>query len=120
MVLMSNNQFDILQAIRRKDYLYVWERTKYLGYQDVSDIEERYLLFRKAISIFNPDQNNNFISFYKRYMVNNKIKNSTFYITDNKNIIKELKNNHISPETSEGKGRKYVLSQLEEWENDLE
>ena len=64
---MSNNQFDILQAIRRKDYLYVWERTKYLGYQDVSDIEERYLLFRKAISIFNPDQNNNFISFYKSY-----------------------------------------------------
>ena len=55
---MSNNQFDILQAIRRKDYLYVWERTKYLGYQDVSDIEERYLLFRKAISIFNPDQSN--------------------------------------------------------------
>ena len=110
---MSNNQFDILQAIRRNDYMYVWERTKYLGYQDVSDVEERYLLF-------NPDQNNNFISFYKRYMVNNKIKNSTFYITDNRNIIKELKNNHISPETSEGKGRKYVLSQLEEWENDLE
>ena len=109
---LSNNQFDILQAIRRKDYMYVWERTKYLGYQDVSDVEERYLLFRKAISIFNPDQNNNFISFYKRY--------STFYITDNRHIIKELKNNHISPETSEGKGRKYVLSQLEEWENDLE
>ena len=62
----------------------------------------------------------NFISFYKRYLVNNKIKNSTFYITDNRNIIKDLKNNHISPENSEGMERKYVLSQLAEWENDLE
>ena len=105
---------------KQSDVKILWERTKYLGYQDVSDMEERYLLFRKAISIFNPDQNNNFISFYKRYLVNNKIKNTTFYITDNRNIIKELKNNHISPENSEGMERKYVLSQLAEWENDLE
>lgn len=118
---MSNNgQFEILQAIKRKDFLYVWERLKYIGYTDVADMEDRYILFRQAIEMFDPDRNNNFIGFYKRYIKNRREKNATFYITENRNIIKSLKNYNISPEVGVHNMRSHVLRELLKWNNGSE
>ena len=116
----NNGQFEILQAIKRKDFLYVWERLKYIGYTDVADMEDRYILFRQAIEMFDPDRNNNFIGFYKRYIKNRREKNTTFYITENRNIIKDMKNYNISPDTGVHNMRSHVLRELLKWNNGSE
>lgn len=113
--MITNDQQDIIKAIIDKDYLYAWERVKYIGYMDVPDINERYILFHRAIIDFNPAQNNNFILFYKQYLKFLKFdRNETFRVTENRSTIKKLKEQAISP-TKDNHSK--LIDELSKWNN---
>lgn len=87
----ENDQGHIIEACKKGDYLYVWKHVKYIGYKDEPDITSRYLIFRKTFEDFNPERNNNFIWFYKRYI--KFLRDTPTLFTDKRNyekIIAEL------------------------------
>ena len=45
----TNDQQHIIDAIDRKDYGYVWEQVKFVGYKKLPDINDRYTVFNKAL-----------------------------------------------------------------------
>lgn len=94
---IKNDQEEIIEFCKQNKLYEVWKRVKYIGYQDISDISERFLVFNKAFALFDPYINNNFIYFYKqqlKYFKNSK--NQNMY-TDNQRIIRELIVDSISP-----------------------
>lgn len=105
----TNDQGEIIEALKNKNYSKVWEKLKYVGYNDEKNIHRRYIIFKKACNDFNPYVNNNFILFYKKYI--NYLdfdKDSTFIATTNYGFIKDLKNENISPSDD----RKSMVDQL--------
>lgn len=116
---MQNDQVEIIQYIIEKKYHHVWERVKFIGIKDVSDINERYLIFMKAAHSFKPEINNNFIHFYKKYLRGLRLdKNETFLLTNTPSVIRELKNEIISPSLTKSK-RKAMADPLKKWDNQL-
>lgn len=94
----TNDQEHIIQAIIRKDYMYIWEQVKWIGYQDEPDINKRLRCFSEIVTKFDPEKNNNFIQFYKdrlNYKALNKPVNYIF--SDNRKINKETRYQSISP-----------------------
>lgn len=94
-----NDQGEIIEAMKRGDRNFVWNKVKYVGYNNIPEIDERFMIFNKAFGSFNPYENNNFIMFYKtylRYEQNNRADN-TYYVTNNRSIINTLKNDFVSP-----------------------
>lgn len=85
---IKNDQGHIIEAIIEGNYNYVWEQVKYIGYQDESSPEIRYLIFQRAFHDFNPNINNNFIHFYKRYL--KFLKDEPTYFTDKRNYKKAI------------------------------
>ena len=65
---ITNDQGHIIEACKNGDTSYVWSQIKYIGVQEEPNPETRYLIFRRAFHDFNPNINNNFIYFYKRYL----------------------------------------------------
>lgn len=113
--MIKNDQQDIIQAIIDKNDLYVWDRVKYIGYMDVPSINERFIIFNKAIAEFNPAQNNNFIKFYKDYLKFLRFdRNTTFRVTTNRSIIRKLKEQSISP-TKDNHSK--IVNELKKWNN---
>jgi len=114
--MQVNDQEDIIEALIQKNYSYVWERVKRVGYKDIADISERYIIFYKTVEAFHPEKNNNFILFYKnRLHFYKNSKNATYYVTSNRRIISILKNELISPsETCEASK---LANELLKWGN---
>lgn len=108
-----NDQVEIIELLKQKNYTAVWEKIKSVGYKDVADIHERFLIFYKAALKFNPYRNNNFILFYKNYLKGYRIdQDETFRVSTSRNVIKKLKEQSISP----SKTTKFVQN-LQEWNN---
>ena len=112
---VTNDQKHIIDALINQDYDYVWEQVKYVGYKKVSDMNERYMIFCDVVENFDYDKNNNFICYYSTqlgYYIADKL--NTFYVSRNRSIINNLKNEYISPtECSKSK----ITRILKEWQN---
>ena len=64
----TNDQEKIIEAIDAKNYKYVWEQVKFIGYSKVRDINVRYMLFFEIVQKFITEKNNNFIYYYKKQL----------------------------------------------------
>ena len=108
----TNDQGHIIEALTRKDYNYVWQQVKYVGYEDEPNINRRYLVFSRTVHDFDPERNNNFIHFYKQYLKYISFsRDDTFFINDNYRIIQKLKNEHISPSYKQTP----LINELKDW-----
>ena len=116
-IFLDTNQ-EILQAIERKDYSFVWKKLKFTGKNVISDIEERYLVFRNALNTFDNNRGCEFYKYYCFMLMSYKSKNEhgKFYLTHNDKIIRKLKNNYISPTSSKDEKSKIFL-ELKNWGN---
>ena len=110
----TNDQQHIIDAIDRKDYGYVWEQVKFVGYKKLPDINDRYTVFNKAIKLFDTELNNNFIQFYLSRIgfATSKVKNSR--ITQSRGVIDRCKNEYISPTDCEGHP---IAKEMRKWKN---
>lgn len=110
---VTNDQGHIIEAIRKKNYIYAWENVKYVGYDVIRDMNERMMLFFEIVQDFDCEKNNNFIKFYLTRLNYCKLdKNETFVFTKNRKIIKELKAEDISPsETTKSP----TVNELKNW-----
>ena len=109
----TNDQGHIIEALKQKNYYYVWEQVKYVGYEDEPNMNRRFIIFSRAAKDFDTEKNNNFIYFYKKYLKYLSFsKNDTFFTTDNYRVIQRLKNEHISPSDKQVGLAKY----LKDWE----
>ena len=98
---VTNDQGEIIQLLKDKNFIEVWERVKFVGYADVTDINIRYLLFKKACANFKPDENNNFIHYYKNMLYyHNKavVSRETNLLSTNNAIVSHLLRHKCSPE----------------------
>lgn len=112
---VTNDQQHIIDALIACDYIYVWMQVKYIGYNYVHDINERYTIFMDCVENFDYERNNNFIQYYKNHMKYYLgYKNDTFYVSQNKTIINKLKSENISP-TECKKSR--LVQELKKWGN---
>lgn len=111
----TNDQGYIIKALARKDYKYVWEQVKYIGYNKVRDINTRNLIFYDIVTKFDYKKNNNFIYYYSRQLGFNKMdENETYFVTRTRGVIATLKNELISPTDNHG-GSKIVEEFYEHW-----
>lgn len=112
---IENDQAHIIDALRRRDYKYVWEQVKYVGYTTVPNINSRYVIFYDIVEDFDYEKNNNFIYYYKsrlKYYSADEL--GTFYVSRNRAIVNRLKQEYISPtECSESK----LTRLLKRWSN---
>ena len=115
--MATNDQGHIIEALKDENYMYVWENIKWVGYKQVTDIEERFAIFCKIVEDFDYVINNNFIHWYKTQLNYYKLDNndSTFYVTTNKNLIKKLQAEHSNP--TECGGKQHMLRELKQWKN---
>ena len=111
----TNDQEHIIDALRDGNYAYVWEQVKYIGYQKVADINDRYIIFCDIVESFDYERNNNFICFYSTRLgfINSDICD-TFFVTHNKSIINKLKSEYISPTECENSK---ITRDLKKWTN---
>lgn len=110
-----NDQQHIIEALSICDYMYVWQKVKWIGYRKVSDIKERYLIFCDVVENFRYEENNNFILYYsQRLGFYSASKNETFLVPASRGIISRLKQEYISPtECDESK----IAKDLRNWNN---
>ena len=94
----------------------MWNKIKYSGKTIIPDIEERYLVFRNTVSTFGSTKGCEFYKYYcfmlRSYRSDNYFGN--FYLTTSDKMIKKLKNNYVSPTSSEGEKSKRFL-ELKNW-----
>lgn len=114
----TTSQSHLLNLIREKQYLVLWEEVKYVGYQTITNIDERYLIFLSIVSKFDPDINNNFIHWYKQHLLyQNPNRNKTYKLTDNPAVIRKLARHAISPSKEDGGT---VVKKIIEWVGDYD
>lgn len=112
---ITNDQGHIIKALAQKDYKYVWEQVKYIGYNKVKDINERCLIYYNIVEKFNYIENNNFIYYYSRQLGFSKMdENATFFMTRTRGVIEALKTERICP-TGNHSGSKIVEEISENW-----
>lgn len=110
-----NDQGYLIDALRKGDYKFVWEKVKYIGYQTVPNINTRCMIFYDIVEDFDYDANNNFIHFYKtRLKYHSADELSTYYVSRNRSIINKLKQEHISPTDCE---KSKLTRLLRRWSN---
>ena len=113
----TNDQQHIIDALAEKNYKYVWEQVKYIGYKKVADINDRYMIFYDVVEEFDYEKNNNFICFFSTrlgYYAADELHTSTFYVSRNRSIINNLKSEYISPTDCK---KSKLTRQLKEWSN---
>ena len=97
--------------------MYVWQQVKYIGYKQIADINDRYIIFCDIVDKFDYEKNNNFIHFYKkRISYVSASKNETYYVSTNRSIIHNLRNENISP-TPEQEMKSKITNILKDWSN---
>lgn len=97
----TNDQGEIIELLKEKSFNKVWGKVKFVGYIEVSDINIRYLLFKKACDAFRPEENNNFIHYYKNmlyYHNKSSISRDTNLLSNNNAIVSHLLRHKCSPE----------------------
>lgn len=67
-VQTPNDQGELIQALKDKQYYKAWSIVKHIGYKTQSNEMVRYVIFMNAASKFDPWINNNFIQYYKKYL----------------------------------------------------
>lgn len=93
----TNDQQHIIDALKRKDYLYVWEQVKGIGYKKVKNINDRFVIFNDIVDKFDYENNNNFIQFYiTRLNYHNIDSQPTFRVSKNRRVNNTLISEHIS------------------------
>ena len=111
-----NDQGDIIVALSKQQYAYVWKRVRACGYNTIANINDRYSIFCDCIDTFDYTKNNNFIKYYKDHLkYAASYNNKTFYVTSNRAIVKKLKNENISP-TDDCYGS-VITRELKNWSN---
>lgn len=109
----ANDQKKLINYIKRKEYKKAWEYVKYIGYSDVPNVNERYIIFYRALADFDPKQNNNFILFYKKYLRWFGVDTiQTYLVTQDKRIIKRIQEENISPT---GKTSEKLVNEFKNW-----
>jgi hypothetical protein len=96
----ANDQAKLIEYIKNSDRHHAWEAVKFIGYNDIKDINIRFLVFCKAFERFDPYINNNFIMFYKsalKYAGMSERESEAYKLTSNGNIINTLKIDFCSP-----------------------
>lgn len=96
-----NDQGEIIENLKNKNFNKVWESVKYIGYKDMPDVTMRFLIFKKAVNSFDPFRNNNFIMFFKSHIRYSRMKEKErdhFKYTNNSTIISHIKTNVCSPQ----------------------
>ena len=97
---VTNDQGELIEFIKKGDRPRAWESIKFVGFNDVQDIEVRFLVFSKVFDSFDPFRNNNFILYYKnqlRYHKMNIYDKSQYKLTSNRTVINILKAYSCSP-----------------------
>ena len=95
--------------------MYVWQQVKFVGFSTIKDINERYTVFCNVVDDFDYEKNNNFILYYKNALkYSNSYRNDTFFVTGNRTIIHNLRNENISPTDCE---KSKLTSELKKWSN---
>lgn len=112
---IENDQKHIIDALSIGDYKYVWEQVKYVGYQKISNIYERYLIFNSVVTKFDWNANNNFILYYKQHLgFNSASKNDTYIFPASRSVIATLKREYISPTDCDESA---IAKDLRNWNN---
>lgn len=112
---ITNDQQHIIEALAAKNYNYVWEKVKVIGFRLIPDINERYMIFWDVVNTFDYKVNNNFIHFYLSHMTYYKAsKHDTFYVTTNRSVIHALRNENISPSHNT---KSKIANNLKDWSN---
>lgn len=106
----TNDQGEIIQNLIDQKYDSVWEAIKWVGFDSIRDIDDRYLIFYEVVRKFNPKINNNFIHWYKTrlaYVSSYDFRGNRLVTT--KKAYHNMINEYISP-TGDGHGSKMVAS----------
>ena len=111
----TNDQADIIEALSVGDHMYVWHRVFRCGYKIFEDINDRYAIFCDCVDSFDYEMNNNFIKYYMDHLkycasYNNK----TYYVSIIRTIIRNLRNENISPTGCE---KSKLTQELKNWSN---
>jgi hypothetical protein len=110
----TNDQEQLIQLICNQDFDTAWEYVKYIGYKIIPNMNDRYIFYQPIAELFDETKNNNFIKFYMSNLSYIKsTQNITYLITHNKNMIKELLRQSISPDEHQTK----MVQELGKWEN---
>ena len=111
----TNDQQHIIDALSVADYMYVWEKVKFVGYKKVPDMNDRNLIFWDVVTKFDYTINNNFIHYYSKHLgYYSNSKNDTFIIPTSRGVIGHLKSEYISP-TECNKSK--IAKDLRNWNN---
>ena len=66
----TNDQAELIENIKNKQKIAAWNKVKYIGYQDIDNMNMRFIIFNMTFNKFDPFINNNFIMFYKNALRN--------------------------------------------------
>lgn len=61
---MVQGQDEILEAISEDNPMKLWHLVRYIGYKNMPSVHNRKLVFLRAYRDFDPDKNDNFVSFF--------------------------------------------------------
>lgn len=107
------DQTPLIVAMDAGDYMFVWDKIKYVGYNIIPKINQRFLVFEFVCNDYDSSKNKNFLAYYKQQL---RYKKSMFYdasyFTDDYRFVKDLIREKISP-TGKLEG---IAKELSDWE----
>lgn len=115
MVVPTKDQTEIFELLRTKQYMKLWNISKYFGYKIIPDIHKRFEIFCDEVANFDYTTNNNFIGWFTRrlryYKLNTDYNNSDL-ICGTADLGRLRQKQKISPDPDEYIGRKTVTEKL--------
>lgn len=95
----TNDQDALIEYIKNRNFDVAWEKVKFIGYLLIKDMEDRHIFFQPIAELFDYTKSNNFIQFYlQRLGYIKSTQNVTYLTTCNRNYIKQLLRQEISPD----------------------
>jgi hypothetical protein len=94
-------QEELFEAIYARDDIKAWNLVKYAGYREVESMGKRKLIFIQAFNKFDPEKNNNFITYYlgKLHIASlQEWKRSIYPITSDKRALKQHIEHELWPD----------------------
>ena len=112
--VITNDQGHIIEAIKKKNYAYVWEQVKFIGIKDEENVNFRYFVFSEAVRKFDPYINNNFIKFYKDALVfkNFSVTREGILANERTKNVRKMREQKNSPNDDAPK----LIENLDNWE----
>lgn len=116
MIVPMKDQTEIFALLRTKEYMKLWNISRYFGYQTIPDIHKRFEIFCDEVANFDYTTNNNFIGWYKNrlryYKLNTDYNHSDLIGPENASLGRIRQRQTISPDPDEYEGRKTVTEKL--------